>query len=110
LILKEIAGFLQLDDKFIFDTKEKHNVTSIPRSNLLKKIIFHLRKNKKHLQKIIPIRLYKKLGAMILDLNKSNKKFNNPGDELRKALIAYFKPHNEKLESLINRDLSIWDK
>lgn len=109
IILKDIIRFLQLNDNIDFNTKEKHNVTSVPRSNLLKKFISYLRKRKKYLQMIIPIRLYKKLGSILLNLNKTNKKFDQPGEELRKSLINYFNPHNKKLEKMIHRDLSLWD-
>lgn len=106
--LEKISAYLNIDTTFIkdIDFSKQRNVT----------------KNIKYPLINLPITIYKKyfwkknkfkiIEKMLFTIEEKNignekKRFSN---KFRQQLIEYYKPHNKKLQELINIDLSIWEK
>ena len=109
LELKKICAFLDIEDNFIknVDFTKKKNVTRYPRYPILQLPItiynhffFKSDINIKPIDKIATIIQQKNLGNQKPELNKS----------FRDYLLEKYKPYNQKLENLINQDLSCWNK
>lgn len=110
--MKKIFEFIQVDENQCINTKKVYNKTSTPKSTIILKMIYYLRTNKQtnnFIKFFIPFKLYKKIGMSLIKSNKSNKNFKPINNELKIFLTEYFKPHNKKLEKVIDMDLSIWN-
>lgn len=114
--LKEICEFLEVSSDFDFQKPIKSNTSGRPDpksksirffnsifmgENILKKIFRYI------LPKSIRQSIFDSAKKQLFDANLKKEKMN---PETRKSLIAYFKSDIQKLEKLIDRDLSHWLK
>lgn len=104
---------MRQDTSFVPETVVRHNTSGIPRSEsfaqIFSKVLTSSHPLKKLARSLIPDSLSYKIRHKILKLN--DKSFVPPemNSETRQKLVKLFKPHNEKLEKLLSRDLSHWD-
>lgn len=104
-VLREICRFLEVSDDFTFDTSYKYNVSGDPKTPLL----YQLESSRgfvKLVKKIIPKSLVAKIKKKWTG-EKQMIKSEMPG-ETRQKLIDFFREDVEKLEMLLDRDLSDW--
>lgn len=111
---QEIFQWMKVDDKFIPNTKVKHNETRVAKSQLLGKIIVKLKNNqnivKRITKKVLPYSLFTKLGNSLVKYNKSNNKFQPISPKLKSYLQDFFRPHIQNLEQMTGLDLKHWYK
>ena len=98
---------------------EKHNQAARPRSEHFNYIFTQFLAShnplRRAIRKLIPDATAYKLRKTVLDWNDRPQKDTAPGTppinpETRERQIAYFKPFNEQLAELLNRDLSGWNR
>ena len=107
--LQEIFHFLDVDDTFIPDTKQKHNVSGIPKNKDLDKLITGHGQFKSTLKSMIPFAsLRQHLKRKFLSLNMNQKPDLN--STVRQHYIEFYRPDILQLQALIQRDLSSWLK
>lgn len=116
--LKKLYNFLELDDENFLPKMNKVNESYVPRSSFLHNInkFFYLSLNKLIKKDSIPkllrkiIRRIRKFGIRIGDLNKKMMDKPTISKEDRKKFLKYFIDDIEKLEKLLEKDLSHWKK
>jgi len=99
-LLDNIASFLNVRD-YQFDKIQRYNKSGTPQISLLKKVLH----NDNFINKVIR----KILGEGIFEnLKNKNLKKGEMDSEIKKELLTEYMPEIKKLESVLNRDLSIW--
>lgn len=100
----DLYDFLGVDKGFVPDTSVRHNPGAVPKIRILNRLFYH--PNFINMAKsVVPERLHEKL-RHIQQLNqKATPKL--PAD-LRSRLLSYYREDILKLETLLDRDLSIW--
>ncbi|MBK4729080.1 sulfotransferase [Oxynema sp. CENA135] len=112
--MQEMYHFLEVDPNFIPDTTKKAQVSQVPKSKKLNRV---LRNSEKIAAPILPIlkRLFpfkvreglRSLKSKLLALNTENKK-PQLSEEHRRRLRDIYREDILKLQTLIERDLSHW--
>jgi hypothetical protein len=108
-LLKDLFGFLNVDEYFHPDTTSRPNVSGFPKNQFahnVMKILF-LGKNpvKSVSRKIIPNKLRYRFVKSLRHYNLEKRALSQ---ETRKSLIEYYQNDILLLSDLINRDLSHW--
>ncbi len=101
--LNEIFYYLDIPNINIPSVKNKYNVNSQPKSNILKKL-YSIRSLRFAISSILPT--HKKNQVKTLLFTNKNKPIINP--KTKDYLLRIYKPDIMKLENLISRDLSSW--
>jgi sulfotransferase family protein len=101
-LTQDVFGFIDVDATFVPNTSERHNIGRLPRSHYLDDL----------LRKILRKRTTRELSSvrnLILSIQRLNTVRSRPiSPELRREFMAVFEEDSEKLEKLIDRDLSGW--
>ncbi len=112
-VLKGIYNFIGLKYKKNISFV-KSNSSSIVKLSWLHKLLFQENMLKTVYQRFMPKKLHYvinyKLVKKLESINKTNKKYKPINLKIKKYLQGYFFDHNKKLEKLIKRDLSAWNK
>jgi len=99
-----------IDSEFSPDIEKVHNISKAARSGLFASKLNWFFSGKNPItpltKKIIPSNLSCRIRKIAL--NSSLKEFQKPqmNPEIRKELIEYYKPYNDRLSELIERDLN----
>jgi hypothetical protein len=100
----ELFDFLGVDTKYVPDTSTRHNPAAVPKNRLLNRLFYHpamIRAAKWMLPEGL-----QQVAMQVRDKNlKSPPKF--PAD-LRAKLLDFYRTDILQLETLLDRDLSIW--
>jgi hypothetical protein len=105
-ILRDVFGFLDVDETFTPDITKRHNTTFVPRSVAIQKFLLQPNQIKSLFKHLLPQRLRR---AIILGLQSLNhKKHSLFEPELRRQLTEGYREDILKLQDLIGRDLSHW--
>ena len=105
-MVRDVFGFLGVDDSFAPDTSLKHNVSGIPSSRLLHAFFKRPNPAKAALKPFFPKKVRRRLsmGAQNRNLQKAP-----PLDpETRRTLVEAYREDILKLQGLIGQDLSAW--
>ena len=106
-LLRKICAFLGVDENFEFDTTEHHNVTyGIPRSISFNRFLNSVGPTKRFIRTLLPADFRLSAFHKFTAINLGPKPRLDP--EVRRQLVAEFKPDIEELQKLIDRDLSSW--
>lgn len=106
-VVKEVFGFLGVDDEFIPDTAKRYNISGEPKSKILDYLIAKRNPIKTALKCILPYHIRSKM--KYLAFNYILKKRPMP-EEVRQFLRNYYRDSIIALSQLIHRDLSEWLK
>jgi len=103
----KVAG---VDADFVPDFATRHNQAAIVRSEGFAKLMASDNRLRALLRRLLPLGVTHAIRNGIKSLNR--KAFDPPPMDIgtRAKLVEYFKPFNRRLEALIGRDLSMWDK
>lgn len=104
-LVKNIFGFLGVDDRFIPDMKTKYNVSGESSSKVLDYLVAKNNFVKNLFKKVLPYELRRKVKFAVLD--RILKKQLMPED-IKRELQREYKDDIMRLQSLLNRDLSAW--
>jgi hypothetical protein len=105
-ICQEIFHIQEIDSTFTPDVSVRHNVASTTRFEMLPKLMAFVIKT--NIGKLLPNKISYYLRDFIYGFNKKNIDPPSIKEETKNFLSGFFKPHNHRLESLIDRDLSLW--
>jgi hypothetical protein len=105
-ICQEIFHIAKIESTFSPDVSIRFNIASATRFQMLPKLMTLLIKT--NIGKLFPNKISYYLRDSIYRLNK--KRIDPPSirDDTKNYLSGFFKPHNDRLEVLIERDLSLW--
>jgi hypothetical protein len=97
-----VYGFLGVDARFTPDVSIRHNRSLLPRSPLVREAFSRPRRLRRLLQRKLPPRLVTRLGNLIMR--------PPPGlaPAMRERLLPRFDEDIQRLERLIDRDLTAW--
>lgn len=107
-LVQDIFRFINVDDTFVPNTSQKHNVSRIPRNKVLDKLFRQPNSMKSSLKPFLPSSLRKQIKTNLINLNFQKKPQLLP--EVRKQFIDEYREDILKLQELIQRDLSRWLK
>ncbi len=102
-IMRDLFGFLGVDDEFAPDVSTRYNMSGIPQNQVVNTILKH-----QGLQKFGKRFIPAKLRRVALNMRNSNLVKPTISAQIRKELMDGYKEDILKLEKLIERDLSIW--
>ena len=106
-LLRQIFQLIEVDDAFVPDVSIEHNVSGLPRSKLLERL---LRRSsvtvavKRHL----PDRVRRAVDDTIAVIHQRNRVKPTVPSEARQDLIALYRNDILKLQDMIGRDLTAW--
>ncbi len=89
---------------------EKHNRSARPRFATINMMLTDANPIKQHLRELMPIALARKIKSSIRKWNEVSYDPPSMNPQTRQKLIEHFKPFNEELSILINRNLTHWNK
>jgi hypothetical protein len=104
IILSNIFGFLAVDQKFSPDTSHRHNPSGIIRNPLLRFLWINSNRLRSWIRPIFPERLSHRVFELLV--RNVEKPAFDPG--FRAELTNFYRKDIEKLQELLQRDLSHW--
>jgi hypothetical protein len=112
VVMKDMFGYLGVDDAFVPDMTIKHNISGVPRNHALHRLHHFLRKPsllKTTLKAVLPASVRRPLKLRVLaNLQAHNLQKPPLSPELRQELTDAYRDDILKLQELVGRDLSRW--
>ncbi|PLS83629.1 MAG: sulfotransferase [Actinobacteria bacterium] len=105
-LMREVFGFLGVDEAFVPDISMRHNASGIPKSALLVSLITRRNPLKTVLKPLLPKGLRRRISVGIQNRNLTPAPPLPP--EVRKELVELYREDILALQDLIGRDLSKW--
>ncbi|MHC5035157.1 MAG: sulfotransferase domain-containing protein, partial [Planctomycetota bacterium] len=106
-LIRDIFGFLGVDDTFVPDTSGKYNATGIPKSRTLFRLIMRPNPIKSAIKPLLPERLRKRVKTFVTANPWSLRRPPLPA-EVRRELVQGYRADILRLQNLLGRDLSAW--
>ncbi len=106
-VLRDIFGFLQVDDTFQPDIQQRHRLGGIPQNRRLHHFINRPHWLKTLLRPLTPRRWRQWLYGRLMKANRVQLKLD---PTIRAELIESYRPDVLKLQDMLERDLSAWLK
>jgi len=104
-----VFDFLGVEPKPV-DTRATMNRAKYVRWPLLAEGLYKQSAVKTALKEVIPFNIRRSFRKFIQNSNSIERVPPKMNSATREYLIEYYRPHNERLRQLLNRDLSFWDK
>jgi hypothetical protein len=103
-VVVDLFDFLGVDPTFVPDTSTRHNPAGVPKSRLMNRIFYNPTLIRTA-QSVFP----ENVQVMVKNIRQQNLKAppKFPAD-LRAELLEFYREDILKLETLLDRDLSIW--
>lgn len=109
LLMKDLCQFLEINSDFDFNTGEKFNVSGRPKYKFISKLIRQDSFLKKMLKFFLPKEKRKAMAVSLKNkMNSINLKKEKMNSETKDRLRDVFKNDIEKLQQLVQKDLSKW--
>lgn len=109
-VCRSLYGFLNLDPSFEPEVDRHHNPAKTPRSELVSRALVTDHPLKRALGRLVPFGWRRKLRNLVEEVNETTFRPPPMSAATRRELIEHFRPHNERLERLLDRDLSAWNR
>ncbi|MDA0265801.1 MAG: sulfotransferase [Cyanobacteria bacterium] len=106
--LQDIFRFLGVDDTFMPNLSQKHNVTYVPQNRLIDRILDPHQKTSYRLRKFLPLPFRKTIKNRVKSLNR--KPIPTLSPQIRQQLVKEYQEDILQLQDLIQKDLSNWLK
>jgi hypothetical protein len=110
---QELFDLVNIDSSFVPDIGARHNVSAIPRAEILARGMFWFFRPqnpiKKTLRRVIPYSVSDRLKAAAFRLNARPFELPPMNPETRQQLVSYFEPFTAQLGELLQRDLGAWN-
>lgn len=108
MVVQDIYRFLGVDDTFNPDSSQKHNVSGIPKNQLLHQFLKQSNPLRGFLHSLVPAKLRQQVKNNLINFNLD--KLPPLSSEVRRQLIEEYREDILKTQDLINRDISQWLK
>lgn len=105
-VVQDIYRFLGVDDTWIPNTSQKHNVSGIPRNKVLHQFLKQSNPLRGFLHSIFPLKMRQDLKTSLINMNLQKHPKLSP--EVRREFISEYREDILKLQDLIERDLAKW--
>lgn len=105
-VLRDVFGFLGVDEGFVPDLTFRHNVSSVPKNRRLHRLLTGPNAIRAGIRTLIPTGVRRRVTATVKSRN-----LRRPPQlslEVRRQLIGAYREDILKLQVLIRRDLSSW--
>lgn len=104
--MRSLYAFIGVDPSFEPDTGQHYNVTGVPRSRWLHRLVYMPHPAKRLFRWLLPPAVRRRLRYRLMQRNLQAP----PAlpDDIRRQLARHYLPEVEKLEALTGRDLSAW--
>jgi hypothetical protein len=106
-VVQDIFAFVGVDPDFVPDMSEKYNVSTIPRSRQLQKMMMSKSVIRSALRSPMPTGLRSRIRSLILERNAKRMRLD---PDMRRELTNAYRNDIGLLEHLLDRDLSKWLK
>jgi len=106
-VLRDIFGFLNVDDTYIPDYQKRINVSGVPRSRVLRNVLDKPNIIRSTLRRCVPARLRQEAATILRRKNLVRPEMTKA---LHEELLETYRSDILQLQSLIDRDLSLWLK
>lgn len=110
LVMKDMFAFVGVDPSFKVDMATKYNVSGMPKSQTLNKLLAQSNPLKESIKLLVPPKMRSKIYSKVRVWNLSNFKKPKMSEETRRQLTDSYRDDILKLQSLIQQDLSAWLK
>jgi hypothetical protein len=104
-LLQDIFDFLGVEESFVPDMAYRPNISGIPRSRALHRLLMNLKPWQRVLEGSPRSRVLGRAAAVLKDLNLARPQMDS---EVRAQLLKGHREEIRKLEELLGRDLSHW--
>jgi Sulfotransferase family len=105
-VVQDMFRFLGVDERFVPDTSTRHNVSMVPRNQLVHHFVAGDYPLKKALKKVLPVGLRRSVKHTVLAPNLTRP--SPLRAEVRQELVEVFRADILDLQDMIGRDLSAW--
>lgn len=110
-MLRDVYGFLGVDDAFVPDVSMRHNVSGVPKNERLHAFLLRPHPVKTALKSFFPKKLRRRLVPGSLNALRNWNLVKPPfPEEVRRELKETYREDVLRLQDLIGRDLSSWLK
>jgi hypothetical protein len=103
--MRELFDFLDVDPAFEPEMDKRHNVSLVPRSHRLSRLVRRPSRTRRALGMVVPRGLRASTASRILSVNERRLTFD---PAVRRRLVDQYRPDIEQLARLLDRDLSSW--
>lgn len=110
LVMKDMFAFVGVDPSFKADMATKYNVSGMPKSQTLNKLLAQSNPLKESIKLLVPPKMRSTIYSKVRIWNLSNFKKPKMSEETRRQLTDSYRDDILKLQSLIQQDLSAWLK
>jgi hypothetical protein len=105
-VMQSIFRFLQVDDRFVPDVSERHNVSLVPKNPTYHNLVAGGHPAKRMLKRVLPATVRQRAKAKLL--SGTLRRPTPLAPETRRRLLEVFRPDVMQLQDLLGRDLSTW--
>ena len=105
-ILRELFGFLEVDDTFVPDTSQRQNVSLVPKNTGYHTLVVGQNPVKSVAKALLPADIRHRIRERLAAPNLTRPAPVAP--EVRRELIEIFRPDILRLQDFLGRDLSMW--
>jgi hypothetical protein len=106
LICKDLFKWMGVDEEFIPETSIRHNVTLMPKSRTVGKVLHGIRRPenifRKFVKRILPYSLFSSFRDAVLMANTSSDSFKHMPDSTYQVLTQHFQSKNIQLGTLLS--------
>lgn len=110
LIMEDMFTFVGADPSFNVNMTTKHNVSGMPKSQTLNKLLARKNPLKESIKLLVPSKMRSEIYSKVRTWNLSNFQKPKMSEEIRQQLTDSYRDDILKLQSLIQQDLSAWLK
>jgi hypothetical protein len=107
-VLRDMFGFLGVDETFMPDTSVKYNVSGVPKSRLLHQLLQRSRSVRPFVERFLPEKQRQRILRVASNIHNRNLTKPELPPEVRGRLIEGYREDTLKLQELIGRDLTAW--
>jgi len=104
-LVRDLFGFLDVDDTFTPDVSKRHNVSGMPRHERVHSLLNGSSRVTAALRSLVPATAARRMGRQIRQWNLSRTAMS---PEARQSLVSFYQDDISQLEDMIGRDLSAW--
>lgn len=107
---RALFQFLGIDPDFQPDVDRRHNPARTARLEVVSRMMVSDHPIKRALARLVPFRWKRTLRRFVESANEAPFRPPPMSPQTRERLVEYFRPHNERLARMLDRDLSSWHR
>jgi len=110
-IMKDVFTFLSVDNDYLAATKNKHNISGVPKNKLYQHLLYPKSLALRKLKKRIGVLFGGKITTKLRSILKGNMLYKPSIDvDVKKDLQTRYQSDIQKLSTFIEKDLNMWNR